>query len=272
MKLIKLLLLITFFSSAALGSADKLSDLKLVNGDEKSNDVKSLKTELLIEKSEKLAIKQAQLLLKKYRGSALEPGLLFRLAELYVRRAKAARFFEIHRQSKTIVKLAPKKIKKSSSRKSIKQAVAIYDKIQKKYPNFDKIDLVYFNNAFARQSIGQGKSSQYLYWRLIERFPKSRLVPDAHLAIGEIAFGQRKYKYALTHFDAVKRYPKSRAYGYGLYKSAWSFYNLQKAGKGINELIALMKHGKKMAALGLHTRINLYSEALQDIPLFYEDV
>ncbi|NJL25212.1 MAG: hypothetical protein HC902_08565 [Calothrix sp. SM1_5_4] len=49
-------------------TATPLDELKLVEGDEQGNEVKSLKAELLVSATEQRAIQQAQKLLKKYKA------------------------------------------------------------------------------------------------------------------------------------------------------------------------------------------------------------
>src|SRR5690606_29753619 len=128
-------------------SKDALSELR-ASPDERTGELNALKAEMMISNSEEKAIQQVQKLLKRYRRSALEPDLLLRLAELYMRRAKTDRFLELHRKSDVIISFAPKLVKSAASRKQIIKALGIYDDIQKRYPRFDRIDVVVFNNAF----------------------------------------------------------------------------------------------------------------------------
>ncbi len=253
-------------------NAQPLAELKLVEGDEKGNDVKSLKAELMVSKTETAAIKQAQKLLKKHKGTYLEPELQFRLAELYMRRSKTDRFFEVHRESETIVKLAPRLVKAASSRASVQKAVDTYGLIQAKFPNFPQMDLVIFNHAFARQALGQEKESEVLYGTLINRYPSSLFVPDAHLAIGEIAFTRSQFAVALDHFNAIRKFPESRVYPYGLYKAAWTHYNMRDAEKGLKKLEEVVAYGKYISQNRIESRLDLRKEALNDMTLFYEDV
>lgn len=249
-----------------------LDELKLVEGDEQGNEMKSLKAELLVSKAEQAAIAQAHKLLKKYKGTHLEPDVQFRLAELYMRKAKTDRFFEVHRESDTVVKLAPRQVKTASSRASIQDAVNIYASIQSRFPNFAQMDLVIFNHAFARQALGQEKEAESLYNKLISAQSNSPLVPDAHLAIGEIAFNRGQFQPALEHFNAIRKYPESRVYPYGLYKAAWTHYNMRDAEKGLKKLEEVVAYGKFVAQSKVDARLDLRKEALNDMTLFYEDV
>lgn len=252
--------------------AQPLDELKLVEGDEKGNDVKSLKAELMVSRSETAAIKQVEKLIKKHKGTYLEPELQFRLAELYMRTSKTDRFFEVHRDSETIVKLAPRITKDASSRRTIMKAIDVYSYIQKKYPNFAQMDLVIFNNAFACQTVAMDKEAEQLYQSLVQKYSTSPLVPDAHLALGEIAFTRSQFPVALDHFNAIRKYPEARVYPYGLYKAAWTLYNMRDAEKGLKKLEEVVAYGKYVAQNGIESRLDLRKEALNDMTLFYEDV
>jgi TolA-binding protein len=249
-----------------------LENLKFVPGDEEGNEKKALKAELLVSSAEQQAVVQIQKLLKKYKGSPLEPDLLFRLAEMYMRKSKTDRFFEIHRESETMIKLAPRLLTKASSRTTLLQAVDVYQSLQKKYPTYTQMDLVIFNHAFARQALAQDNDAEKLYWSLIQHFPDSPLVADAHLAIGEISFQKGLFAHALEHFEAIRKYPESRVFPYGLYKGAWTHYNMRNAPAALKNLEEVVAYGNHVAKEDLDAKLDLRKEALGDMILFFEDV
>lgn len=249
-----------------------LSDLKLVEGDEKGNEVKSLKAELLVSAAEAKAIDQAKRLMAKYKGTPMEPELHFRLAELYMRKAKTDRFFEVHRESETVVRFAPRQVKSASSKASVQNAINEYSAIQKRFPQFPQMDVVVFNYAFAVQILGDEKSAESLYMNLINKHKNSYLVPDAYLAMGEIEFNRNRFALALEYFNSIRKYPDSRVYPYGLYKAAWTHYNMRDALKGLKKLEEVVAFGRMVAEKRIDSRLDLRKEALTDMVLFYEDV
>lgn len=253
------------------GASDIINDLKATGVNQQNDDLRSLQAEMLIAKNEKRAMKQIQKLLRKYRGHAMEPGLWFRLAELYMRRAKADRFFEVNRESETLVKLAPKLVKKASAKSNIKKAISIYDKVERKFPYFRDMDLVLFNSGFARQQIGRNVQARKLYRKLIHNFSDSPLVPDSHLAIGEMLFEEKNFKAARKEFEAIKQYPQSRIYPYGRYKLSWALYNLEEVAQGLTELEAVVSYSKAQSSEDSR-RLDLRTEALSDMVLFYSEV
>ena len=260
------------FAKAKTEKESGLKDLKYKQGDEKGNDIKALQTELLIASTEEKAIQQTEKLIKKYKGNILEADLQLRLAELYMRRAKTDRFLELQRKSNDMISLAPKTIQNAQAKKHVIKAIGIYDYLEKRFPSYERLDQAIFNNAFASQQIGEDKKAERLFGRLIHDFPSSMLIPDAQLAVGEMKFQRRDFAEALKHFQAIKAYPDSMVYAYGLYKSSWTYYNMRDTSTALKELEAVVKYGKFVREQGIDSRLDLRKEALSDMTLFYEEV
>ncbi|HVK61016.1 MAG TPA: tetratricopeptide repeat protein, partial [Bdellovibrionales bacterium] len=256
----------------ATGDSGVEEALRLKAGDENGNELKALKTEMLVIRSEKRALAELQKLEKKHRGTRMEPEILFRLAELYMRRARSERFFEVHRNSERVVMFAPSLVGQASEAAEIKKSIALYSDIEKRFPRFRAIDVVIFNNAYANQQIGQTKEAEVLLTKLVKDHSGSLLVPDAYLALGEICFGRRAFTEALAHFRAIRRYPHARVYPYGLYKAAWTYYNLQDADSGLKQLEEVVTFGRAMALAKADAKLDLRKEALNDMSLFFSDV
>jgi cellulose synthase operon protein C len=250
----------------------ELAPLKYKSGDEQGNDLKALTAEIFIASQEDKAIQQINKLIKKYKNTQLEPDLLLRLGELYMRRSKTDRFLEVHRGSEEIVNFAPKIVKSAASKKQVLNAIDIYDQIERRFPHYEKLDVVIYNNAFSNQQINNDVKAEKKYLNLVTNYSNSPLVPDGHLALGEIQFKRHNFKNAYTHFDAIRKYPDSQVYPYGLYKAGWTQYNLRDAKAGLKELEAVIQYGRFVKEQGIDARLDLRKEALLDMALFYEDV
>lgn len=247
-----------------------LPELKLDKSNEDLNQKKAVQSEVLITKSEIKAIQALNAVLKKQKGSPNEPDLWFRLAELYMRRAKSGRFFDLTRgQEDSPVKFAPPDVRDESAVANLKQAIGIYTKIEREFPNFREMDVAMFNNAFASQQIGQKKNAEATYARLISKYPKSMLLPDAFLAQGEMYYDAGQFTLALESFKAIEKFPGSRVYSYGLYKQAWAHYNLKQNDEGINKLLDVVKFFDPKNTQKTRVSHNLRSEALRDLALFF---
>lgn len=252
-------------------SADVADELKMKAGDEEGNELKALKAELLISQSDQKALDQLNKLIVKYKGSGLEASLHFRLAELYMRRAKTATFFEVHRDDSTAVRFSPKETKSSTSKAWVQKAVNTYDLIEKKFIQFTDMDLVLFNNAFARQILGQDDEAMRRYKKVIDDYPNSPLVPDSHLSLGEELFIKKKFQAAYDEFQKIRDFPESRVYPYGIYKGAWALYNVGHTADALKQLEEVVAYSKKPLEENPN-RLDLSHEALDDMVVFYEDV
>ncbi len=94
------LLLLSLVSTTQAFSAQEstkglLPEVKLNSDNEDKNQETAFKSEVLITKAENKAIESLTQILKKKKGSPDEADLNYRLAEMYMRRAKSGRFFDL---------------------------------------------------------------------------------------------------------------------------------------------------------------------------------
>ena len=247
-------------------------EIKLKAGDEANNESKSLKAESLIEKTESQAMAQLEKLLKRYRGTAMEADLLFRKGELFMRRAKTIRFFELQRDSSGAHLASPVLNQTGPSTSAIGRAITTYEELQKRFPDFRDVDLVMFNLGFALHSANRKKEAEEIYERILERHPQSTWIPDTLLALGDLQFEKKDFTKAVTIYDRIRNFPEARVYPYGLYKAGWSRYNLQDAQGGLRDLESVLVHCNQQAEEGQsHNRLDLRKEALSDMVLFFTE-
>ncbi|MFK8138058.1 MAG: tetratricopeptide repeat protein [Bdellovibrionales bacterium] len=259
----KLWILVLTLISLNLQASDFVDKIKSVGGFNAS-EANTKKIESLIYLNEKKAMSQIDKLLRKYRGTGMEAGLLFRKAELYMRAAKVERFFEFQAGNAKKMKMD------RSSKQSVKKAIKIYTGIAKKYKDFHSLDMVHFNMAFAYQRLGKEKTALSNYKKVTNNFPDSPVVPEAYLATGEIYFNLKKFNSSAESFEAIKNYKNSPVLLYGKYKLAWARYNLNTTKIAINELVEVVNMSRLLE--GDRKRLDLSSEALTDLVLFYGDI
>ncbi|MFN8790009.1 MAG: tetratricopeptide repeat protein, partial [Bdellovibrionales bacterium] len=272
MKIFILILLLSLNTFAADNSKEKrglLPELKLDNKNEEKNEAKQLTSELMIARAEDKAITSLQSFLSKNRNTPQEADLLYRLAELYMRKSKTGRFFDLNVNSKTL-KLSPFPIPPQKGKDWIRKASNSYYEIERRFPQFSEMDGVLFNNAFASQQIGDLKSAETLYRKLLNKYPNSPLVPDGLIALGELLYDQARFKDARESFERIENFPQSRIYSYGLYKWAWTLYNMKLSDPAIKKLVEVVE--KNPLRLDQTKSYNLRKEALRDLVLFGCDV
>lgn len=246
-----------------------LPEIRLEDGQEVKNEKRQLTTEILVTKAETAAIESLQKLIKKKKDSAAEADLQHRLAELYMRRARTGRFLDLHQHSKNL-QLSSFPEPPGRGGEWIKKAISVYLDIERRFPKYSEMDIVLFQNAFAHQQVGRIADAEKVYRRLLEKHPNSDLVPDAAVALGELAYDQKRFGLALEYFSRVEGKPESRVYTYALYKGAWADYNLKNTDGAVKRLLTVLKAcpADSEDSPVAKRRQNLRREALRDLGLF----
>lgn len=213
---------------------------------------KDAEIEKVIARSETQALQSAQKLLAKRQGSPEEAGLLLRLAELQMKRAKGEKFFDMQKGGG------------KNDEKYLKQALISYQIFEKKFPKHKQRDVALYNQGSIYQSLNQPKRAIDAYQFLIAVCPKSPLLADAYMSIGEIEFDAKNFSKALLSLEKIATYQESPVYSYSLYKMAWSYYNLKNTDAAVQKLEQLLLNTQNV-------KMDLKNEALRDLVLFSED-
>lgn len=228
---------------------------------------KTFNSEILITQAEVQAIEALEKLIKSKKNQPGEADLLYRLAELYMRRAKSGRFFDL--EKKYALKLQKFGLPTQSEKKSLRESLKIYKDILNRYPKFQENDFVFFNSALAFSKLNEIQQAHTYYLQLIEKYPNSPLIPDTHMEVAEIHYGRGEFTQALDHLQSAENFKRNKVYPYAVYKSAWCLYNLRQTEKGIEKLLSVAELGRQ--ADKAEKRYNLRAEALQDLILFVSE-
>ncbi|MDB4982061.1 MAG: Tetratricopeptide 2 repeat protein [Myxococcales bacterium] len=107
------------------------------------------------------------------------------------------------------------------------RAQAVYQRLIVEHPRFRKIDTVIYLYAFSLRDQGKVAESVKYFQTLLDRYPRSRYLADAWMAIAEYRFyEQQNYKSALEAYERVLKHPKSQLYDLALFKTAWCYWKL----------------------------------------------
>src|SRR3990172_4838425 len=103
----------------------------------------------------------------------------------------------------------------------------LYDRILDNHSDYERYDFVLYMKAYAFVDSNRLEDALELYRRILDEFPLSRFVPDAHFAIAESAFnGRCDYAAALIDYNKVLEHHDSELYDVALFKSAWCLWRL----------------------------------------------
>lgn len=181
--------------------------------------------------SQESAVLKLKALLNKYRGTAQEPLLMMRLAQVY--QESAAIEFRIAygraHQARTQPQLARYKLIQTGS-------VEILTQLIQKHPRFDSLDLCYFMRGKAYEELSKKEEAKGDYLQLVRRYPESNRNVAAFMALAEMAIEKNQHAEAVGYLTKVEKVPSSPQYPFALYKLAWSSVNLKDYARSIGYL------------------------------------
>jgi TolA-binding protein len=124
-----------------------------------------------------------------------------------------------------------------------REAIALYEKLLKDYPQYARNDEVLYQMSRAYEELGKTKEAMAVMDRLVRDFPQSRYTDELQFRRAEYFFVHKRY------LDAEDAYAKivsigvdSQFYELALYKLGWTFYKQELYDEAVDRFIALMDH------------------------------
>jgi TolA-binding protein len=161
-----------------------------------------------------------------------EAEALYKLAELYWEESKGAYLEKMGayqaavskcHDDRSLCKLVPHR----PPTVDLARAQTVYQRLISEHPRFRKIDTVIYLYAFSLRDQGKTGESVRYFQTILDKYPRSRYVADAWMAIAEFRFyEQQNYKSSLEAYEQVLKHPKSQLYDLALFKTAWCYWKL----------------------------------------------
>ncbi|MEO0324762.1 MAG: tetratricopeptide repeat protein [Myxococcota bacterium] len=198
------------------------------------------------------------------------PDALLRLAELLWEDARAETLVAFAAWNE-----APEERRGPAPTPDYRRAVALYDRILERHPDFPRTDLVLYMKAFALVEKDDSVGALALYGRILEEHPESRFVPDAHFARAEARFSVGDWEAARAEYEAVMAAEESQLFPISLFKSAWCLWRAgesEEAALRFRRVLDLGRGGETLSAEQRQRLRELQDEALDYlIQVFVED-
>lgn len=154
----------------------------------------------------------------------------------------------------------------------------LFARVLKDYPWFGQYDLALYVDGFLAYEQGKQDEALARFDRILKEFPRSRFVPDAHMARAESLFnGKYDYQAALVEYEEVLKFKQSELYGLAMFKSAWCLWRLGRTDDAAKRFVAVFeitddKGPNKVSAVQRKQLDELQSEALKYlVEVFTED-
>src|SRR5690606_3580500 len=108
------------------------------------------------------------------------------------------------------------------------KARARFLRVLKNYKTFSQYDLALYVDGFLANEEGKFEDALGRFNKIIEWFPKSRFIADAHMVRAEYEFTRDTPNYANAYreYEIVLTYKDSDLYDLALFKSAWTLWRL----------------------------------------------
>jgi len=123
------------------------------------------------------------------------------------------------------------------------QAIALYKKLLKKYPLYERNDQVLYQLSRAYESTGQIEKAMQVMNRIVEKYPKSRHIDEVQFRRAEYYFTRKKYRSAERAYRAVLAFGVSSGfYDLALYKQGWSYFKQERYEQALHNYMKLLDY------------------------------
>lgn len=223
-------------------------------------------------------------LLSSKKKSVRRFELLLRMGELHVERHDYIRdqeieaFTKAYDQWEKTKKGKEPKVSFAGSEAELTKAANAFRQLVTEFPKHPRTDAALYSLARTLGRMNKDTSVEY-YKQLIKSFPKSPLIPDTYLSLGEYYFDKHNIPLALENYKKVMQYKTNRAYPYAVYKLGWAYYNAgssnsDEASGNYKKAVTAFKLVVKLADRDKgqrKTNFDLKEEAIRDLIMVWAD-
>jgi len=123
------------------------------------------------------------------------------------------------------------------------EAIALYDQILAKYPNYPHNDEVLYQKSRAYDELGRTEDAIAVMEQMIALYPQSRHMDEVQFRRAEYFFTRKKYRDAEAAYSAITAMgPSSEYYELALYKLGWAFYKQDLHEEALHQYVALLDY------------------------------
>ncbi len=150
-------------------------------------------------------------------------------------------------------------------------------RVLKNFKSFRDYDLTLYIDGFLANEESKPDEALGRFNKILEWFPKSRFVPDAHMMRAEYEFTKDvpNYQTAYDEYELVLAYKDTELYDIALFKSAWTLWRLGRTDEAARRFLKVFQSTEDGSSAKKRTRgelAELQSEALKNlVAVFVED-
>ncbi len=128
-------------------------------------------------------------------------------------------------------------------RTGAREAIALYRKLLRDFPGYERNDQVLYQMSRAYEELGQVEEAMAVMDRTVREYPRSRYLDELQFRRAEHFFARRRYLDAETAYASIVDLGAGSSYfEFALYKLGWTYYKQELYEDALRRFIALMDH------------------------------
>lgn len=232
-------------------------DLYLENTGTPEDEARSRKGEALNQSIRQRGIDKLEAQLLKNKDKRVRREILHRLSQMY------------EQQAEVISRRVDIKDKNVPLYAALRASNRHLETLRREYPAFMP-DAVLFNLAENHTKLKEDKIAENYYREVITRFPKSPVVADSLLSLGNVYFDRHLFEAARGFYRRILETPEVNLHPYSHYKVAWCYFNEHDTAAAVAGLERAILESRKISQ-GAGKKLGVEEEALSDLVLFYAE-
>lgn len=221
------------------------------------DEVRSKKSEALNFKIRDRSIHKLEAHLLKAKEPRIRQELLHRLSQLH------------EQQAEIITRRSDLKDKETPFKQALRNSNRYLEILKREFPKFAP-DATLFNLAENHSKLKEDAKAEAYYREVISRFPKSSVVADSLLSLGNLYFERQLFQTARGFYGRILDTEEATLYPYGHYKMAWCYFNENDFPSAVSRLEQSIYESRKLSQGG-SKRLGVEDEALSDLVLFFAE-
>jgi tetratricopeptide (TPR) repeat protein len=221
------------------------------------DEVRGRKSEALNSKVRQRGIEKLEKYLAKNKDTRIRRELLHRLSQMHEQQADVtSRRSDVKNKEEVIFA-------------SLRNSNKYLELLRKEFPTWNP-DAVLFNLAENHSKLKENDRAEKYYREVIARFPKSSVVADSLLSLGNLYFERQGFETARSFFNRILETSEVNLYPYAHYKMAWCYFNESNFPSAVARLEQAIYDSRKLQTNGTK-KLGVEDEALSDLVLFFAE-
>ncbi len=221
------------------------------------DELRSKKSDNLNQRIRERGIQKLEVYLAKTKDPKIRREILHRLSQLH------------EQQSEIISRRSDLKDKEAAYKTALRSSNRYLQLLRKEFPSWTA-DAILFNLAENHSRLKEDAQAEIYYRQVVNQFPKSAVVADSLLSLGNLYFERHAFQTARAFYLKILDTTEGNLHPYAHYKMAWCHFNENNFQAAVNRLEQAIFESRKLQQAG-EKKLGVEEEALSDLVLFFAE-